>query len=44
MQTAEVVAFAKSINFIKNLGLKNIEKHESKILEYGLEKLEKITL
>ena len=41
MQTAEVVAFAKSINFIKNLGIKNIEKHESKILEYGLEKLRK---
>ena len=41
MQTAEVVAFAKSINFIKNLGIKNIEKHESQILEYGLEKLRK---
>ena len=41
MQTAEVVAFAKSINFIKNLGIKNIEKYESQILEYGLEKLRK---
>ena len=41
MQTAEVVAFAKSLEFIKNLGIKNIEKHESQILEYGLEKLRK---
>ncbi len=41
MQTAEVVAFAKSIKFIQDLGIKNIEKHESDILEYGLEKLRK---
>ena len=41
MQTAEVVAFAKSIEFIQDLGIKNIENHESKILEYGLEKLRK---
>ena len=42
MQTAEVVAFAESIKFIKDLGIKKIEEHESKILEYGLEKLRKI--
>ena len=41
MQTAEVVAFAKSIKFIQDLGIKNIEKHESLVLEYGLEKLRK---
>ena len=41
MQTAEVVAFAKSIKFIQELGIKNIEKHENEILEYGLEKLRK---
>ena len=41
MQTAEVVAFAKSIKFIQDLGIKNIEKHENQILEYGLEKLRK---
>ena len=41
MQTAEVVAFAKSIEFMQDLGMKNIENHESKILEYGLEKLRK---
>jgi cysteine desulfurase/selenocysteine lyase len=41
MQTAEVVAFAESINFIEKLGIKNIASHENEILEYGLEKLKK---
>ena len=41
MQTAEVVAFAKSIKFIQDLGIKNIQDHESQVLEYGLEKLKK---
>ena len=41
MQTAEVVAFAKSIKFIQDLGIKNIEKYENQVLEYGLEKLRK---
>ena len=41
MQTAEVVAFAKSIKFIQDLGIKNIEKYERQILEHGLEKLRK---
>ncbi len=41
MQTAEVVAFAKSISFFKNLGIKNIESHENEILEYGIEQLKK---
>ena len=44
MQTAEVVGFSKSIKFINDLGIKNIEKHESQVLEYGLEKLRKIIL
>ena len=39
MQTAEVVAFAEAIKFIENLGIENIEEHENKILEYGIEKL-----
>jgi cysteine desulfurase/selenocysteine lyase len=39
LQTAEVVAFAESINFIKKLGIKNIAAHENEILEYGYEKL-----
>ena len=41
MQTAEVVSFAESINFIDKLGIKNIASHENKVLEYGLEKLRK---
>jgi cysteine desulfurase/selenocysteine lyase len=41
LQTAEVVAFAESINFIEKLGIKNILAHENEILEYGLEKLKK---
>jgi cysteine desulfurase/selenocysteine lyase len=41
MQTAEVVAFAEAINFIKKLGIENIANHENKVLEYGFEKLKK---
>jgi cysteine desulfurase / selenocysteine lyase len=41
MQTAEVVSFAESINFIEKLGIKNIASHENEILEYGLETLRK---
>ena len=41
MQTAEVVSFAESINFIEKLGIKNIASHENKVLEYGLETLRK---
>ncbi len=41
MQTAEVVAFSEALNFIENLGIKNIENHENEILEYGIEKLKK---
>ena len=41
MQTAEVIAFSKSIKFIQDLGIKNIENYETQILEYGLEKLRK---
>ena len=41
MQTAEVVAFAKAIKFIKELGIRNIENHETEVLEYGIEKLKK---
>jgi cysteine desulfurase/selenocysteine lyase len=42
MQTAEVVAFAESLNFIEKLGIKNIASHENEILQYGLETLKKI--
>ena len=41
MQTAEVVSFAESINFVEKLGINNITSHENEILEYGLEKLRK---
>jgi cysteine desulfurase / selenocysteine lyase len=41
LQTAEVVAFAEAINFIKKLGIKNIAAHENEILEYAYEKLKK---
>ncbi len=41
MQTAEVVAFGESIKFIEKLGIKNINEHEKKILDYGLQKLQK---
>jgi cysteine desulfurase/selenocysteine lyase len=41
MQTAEVVAFAESINFIEKLGINNIAAYENEILEYGYEKLKK---
>ena len=41
LQTAEVVAFGEAIKFIENLGIKNIQKHENEVLEYGIEKLKK---
>ncbi len=41
MQTAEVVAFSESINFIERIGIKNILSHENEIMEYGIEKLKK---
>ena len=40
MQTADVVALPKSIKFIKDLELKNIENYESQILEW-LRKIKK---
>jgi cysteine desulfurase/selenocysteine lyase len=40
-QTAEVVGFKESINFIEKIGIKNILNHENNIMEYGLEKLRK---
>ena len=43
IQAAESGSFTTSIKFIQDLGIKN-EKHESQILEYGLEKLRKIIL
>ncbi len=41
MQTAEVVAFGESIKLLEKIGLKRIKDHEDKVLNYGLEMLNK---
>ena len=41
MATAQVIAFNESIKFMEKIGIKNIEKHEKELLDYGLEKLRK---
>ena len=41
MQTAEVVAFAKAIKFIKEIGIKNIEKHGKPNSRVWIRKIEK---
>jgi cysteine desulfurase / selenocysteine lyase len=41
MQTAEIVGFSESINFIESIGIKNIFSYENEIMEYGIEKLRK---
>ena len=41
MQTAEVVAFGESIKLLEKIGLKKITDHEEKVLNYGLEMLNK---
>ncbi|MFL2889426.1 MAG: aminotransferase class V-fold PLP-dependent enzyme [Pelagibacteraceae bacterium] len=40
-QTAEVVSFSESINFIEKIGINNILSHENELMEYSLEKLKK---
>ena len=40
---AGVVAFKTSLDFITNLGIKNIEKHETDLLKYSIEELSKIS-
>ena len=44
MQTAEVVAFAKSIKFIQDLGIKNIENMKNKFLSMVWKNYGKIIL
>ncbi len=39
---AEVIAFRKSLEYIQNLGLENIQKHEQQLVQYTLEKLREI--
>ncbi len=41
MATAQVIAFNESLKFIEKIGIANIEKHESEIIQYGQEKLRK---
>ncbi|MAJ22340.1 MAG: cysteine desulfurase [Candidatus Pelagibacter sp. TMED64] len=41
LQTAQVVAFADSIKFLTEIGIKNIIDHEKQIMEYSLEQLRK---
>tara|TARA_B100002051_G_scaffold74906_1_gene71480 strand:+ start:753 stop:1973 length:1221 start_codon:yes stop_codon:yes gene_type:complete len=37
MQTAQVIAFNESIKFLNNIGIENIMKHESELINYGEE-------
>ena len=41
MQTAQVIAFNESIKFLNNIGIENIMKHESNLINYGQEILRK---
>tara|TARA_Y100001970_G_scaffold200245_1_gene243516 strand:+ start:4182 stop:5402 length:1221 start_codon:yes stop_codon:yes gene_type:complete len=41
MQTAQVIAFNESINFLNTIGMKNIMKHENELINYGEEVLRK---
>tara|TARA_B100000686_G_scaffold294514_1_gene324770 strand:- start:111 stop:1331 length:1221 start_codon:yes stop_codon:yes gene_type:complete len=41
MATAQVIAFNESINFLKKIGIENIEKHEEELIQYGEEILKK---
>ena len=41
MQTAQVIAFNESIKFLNNIGIENIMKHESELINYGQEILRK---
>ena len=41
MQTAQVIAFNESIKFLNKIGIENIMKHESELINYGQEILRK---
>ena len=41
MQTAQIIAFNESIKFLNNIGIENIMKHESELINYGQEILRK---
>ncbi|HLC85741.1 MAG TPA: cysteine desulfurase [Candidatus Nanoarchaeia archaeon] len=39
---ADVIAFAKAIEYLEKTGMKNVEEHDKEITKYALEKLSKI--
>ena len=41
MATAQVIAFDQSIKFLENIGIDNVMKYESDLIEYGQELLQK---
>ena len=41
MQTAQVIAFDESIKFLNKIGMENVIKHESELINYGQEILRK---
>ena len=41
MQTAQVIAFDESIKFLNKIGIENVMKHESELINYGQEILRK---
>ena len=41
MATAQVIAFDQSIKFLERIGIDNVMKHESDLIEYGQELLQK---
>ena len=44
MQTAQVIAFDEAIKFLNKIGMENVIKHESELINYGQEILKKIIL
>jgi cysteine desulfurase/selenocysteine lyase len=41
MATAQVIAFDQSIKFLESIGIENVMKHETELVEYGQELLQK---
>ncbi len=39
----QAIALGKAIDWVNDIGLENIEKHEKKVLSYGIDKLDSIT-
>tara|TARA_B100000686_G_scaffold120916_1_gene127941 strand:- start:6411 stop:7631 length:1221 start_codon:yes stop_codon:yes gene_type:complete len=41
MATAQVIAFNESIKFLEKIGIENIQKHETELIDYAVETLKK---